>query len=56
MSTRSKKSDESWDYFCDCPICQAMKNGTADTLEGLRAAFKEAEEKQKREGLEKRST
>lgn len=36
-------ADDGWEYFDDCPICQAMKNGTADTLEGLTEAFREAE-------------
>lgn len=37
--------EKDWEYFDDCPICQAMKNGTADTLEGLVNAFKEAKKK-----------
>ncbi|MCX6717744.1 MAG: hypothetical protein NTU76_03670 [Candidatus Taylorbacteria bacterium] len=31
-----------WEGFDDCPICQAMKNGKANTVEGLKKAFDEA--------------
>lgn len=31
-----------WEFDDDCPICQAMKNGTADTLEGMKKACKKA--------------
>jgi len=35
-------SETEWDGFGDCPICQAMKNGQADSHEGLMKAFKDA--------------
>ncbi|MEI8123638.1 MAG: hypothetical protein WCG60_00500 [bacterium] len=34
--------DGEWEGFDDCPICQAMKNGKANTMEGLKNAFDEA--------------
>ena len=36
-----KKDDFEFD---DCPICQAMKEGKAGTLEELKEAFKKAKE------------
>jgi len=35
---------EEQEYFDDCPICQAMKEGR-DSLEELKEAFREAKEK-----------
>jgi len=43
----SKKGDNDWKYFDDCPICQAMKEGRANTVEELREAFKEAKRQKK---------
>ncbi len=45
---RGKQADESasWEPFDDCPVCQAMKDGSASTAKGLLAAFAKA----KREG------
>ena len=42
--------DESWEPFDDCPICKAMEDGSADTLEGLLEAFKRAEKEGHRVG------
>ncbi len=39
---KKNKKDE-WEGFDDCAICQAMKNGIANTAEGLMKAFQEAE-------------
>lgn len=40
---KENKKDE-WGEDCDdCAICRAMKNGEADSMEGLMKAFKEAE-------------
>jgi hypothetical protein len=33
-------------YFDDCPICRAMREGRANTEEGLKAAFDEAKKMQ----------
>lgn len=44
----NKKSAQVGEGSNDCPICRAMKNGTADNLEGLRKAFKEAEKRNSR--------
>lgn len=38
---KNKKNE--WEGFDDCPVCRAMKNGEANSLEGLMKAFKEAE-------------
>jgi hypothetical protein len=38
----NKKEDFEFD---DCPICQAMKEGKAGTLEELKEAFRKAKEK-----------
>ena len=39
---KNNKKDE-WKNCDDCPICQAMKNGEANNMEGLMKAFQEAE-------------
>jgi|GEM_PF-1776009 len=39
-----KKKKEDREFFDDCAICQAMKNGKANTLEDLKRAFELAEE------------
>ena len=39
------RKKEDFDFFDDCPICQAMKEGKAGTLEELKAAFQKAKEK-----------
>ncbi|TSC92667.1 MAG: hypothetical protein CEN89_535 [Candidatus Berkelbacteria bacterium Licking1014_7] len=39
----SKDKSEKYEEFDDCPVCRAMKDGTADTVEGLLKAFQEAE-------------
>ena len=38
----SGRNRETWTGFDDCPICRAMRDGRADTLEGLTEAFREA--------------
>lgn len=43
--SKNKKNNEEWKGFCGCPICEAMKDGTANTSEGLKKAFDEAEKK-----------
>lgn len=43
--TKNKNKENEWEGFDDCPICQAMKNGKADSMEGLMKAFQEAEKK-----------
>jgi len=40
-----KKNKNDWEGFCDCPICQAMENGKAGSLEDLKIAFAKAKEK-----------
>ena len=45
---KSKKAEE-WEFFDDCSICRAMKEGRASTEEGLKNAFKEAAKR--REGI-----
>ena len=40
----NKNKKDEWEGFDDCPICQAMKNGEANSTEGLTKAFKKAEE------------
>jgi len=42
MNSNKNKKDE-WEDCDDCAICQAMKNGTANNMEGLIKAFEEAE-------------
>jgi len=42
MKKGKNKKDE-WEGFDDCAICQAMKNGEANSFEGLKKAFQEAE-------------
>jgi len=46
---KQKVQDEKddWEGSDDCAICRAMKNGTADSMEGLMKAFKETEEEGK---------
>ena len=39
---QTKKRGGGWKYFDNCPICQAMKEGRADTVEELKVAFDEA--------------
>lgn len=39
-----KHQEEDFEYFDDCPICQAMKAGKANTLEELKQAFQKAKE------------
>lgn len=41
--------DGEWEGFDDCPICQAMKNGEANTVEGLKKVFDEANELKNKE-------
>jgi tetratricopeptide (TPR) repeat protein len=43
--SKNKKNNQVWEGFDDCPICRAMKDGTANNLEGLEKAFKEAEKR-----------
>lgn len=40
---KKKNKKDEWEGFDDCPVCQAMKNGEANNLEGLMKAFQEAE-------------
>ncbi|MBI3306025.1 hypothetical protein HYZ82_02725 [Candidatus Nomurabacteria bacterium] len=40
---KGKTKKDEWEDCDDCAICQAMKNGTANNLEGLMKAFQEAE-------------
>ena len=40
---KNKQKKDEWEDCDDCAICQAMKNGTANTVEGLMKAFQEAE-------------
>lgn len=42
MNKRKNKKDEG-ENCDDCAICQAMKNGEADTMDGLMKAFQEVE-------------
>ena len=43
MKKKNKKDE--WEGDCDdCAICRAMKNGEADSMEGLMKAFKEVAE------------
>ncbi|GEM_PF-4618268 len=42
-TNKLNKKNAKWEGFDDCPICRAMKNGTADTMNGLMNAFREAE-------------
>ncbi|MFA6042982.1 MAG: hypothetical protein WCV85_03490 [Patescibacteria group bacterium] len=42
---RKPKAAKGWQGFDDCPICQAMQNGTANSVEGLMAAFQAAKRK-----------
>lgn len=37
-----KRKNADWKYFDNCPICQAMKEGRANTMEELKKAFDEA--------------
>ncbi len=46
-----KKIEGPWKYFSDCSICQAMKDGRADTMEGLKRAFDEANAQQRGNSL-----
>lgn len=39
------KNEEGFEFFDDCPICQAMKEGKAGTEEELKEAFRKAKEK-----------
>ena len=39
----NKNKKDEWEDCDDCAICKAMKNGEADSMEGLMKAFKEAE-------------
>lgn len=39
-----KKSKDEFEFFDDCPICQAMKAGK-NSMEDLEKAFREAEKK-----------
>ncbi|MFA6554287.1 MAG: hypothetical protein WCS89_02150 [Candidatus Paceibacterota bacterium] len=36
---KTKKKNAEWKGFDDCAICQAMKNGKADSFDGLMEAF-----------------
>ena len=40
---RDKNKKDEWEDCDDCAICQAMKNGTANDMEGLMKAFQEVE-------------
>ena len=40
---KNKNKKDEWENFDDCAICQAMKNGEASTMEGLKKVFQEAE-------------
>lgn len=42
------KKSGAWEFFDDCPICQAMKEGKASTEKELLEAFRKAEEKNRR--------
>ena len=42
---KNKNKKDEWEGFDDCAICQAMKNGTAGSIEGLMKAFQEAEKR-----------
>ncbi|MBU2037315.1 hypothetical protein KJ866_03925 [Patescibacteria group bacterium] len=39
------KKKVNFEFFDDCPICQAMKEGKAGTSEELKEAFQKAKEK-----------
>jgi len=39
------KRKNTWNYFTDCAICQAMKEGKASTERELKEAFRKAEER-----------
>lgn len=41
----SHKNNDEPEFFDDCPICQAMKEGKAGTEEELKEAFRKAKEK-----------
>lgn len=45
MKKQNPLSEEPWEYFDDCPICQGMKQGRGQTMEDLNKLFKEAENK-----------
>lgn len=40
---KNKNNKDEWGDCDDCPICQAMKRGEANDMEGLMKAFQEAE-------------
>ena len=42
---QTRKRNGDWKYFDDCPICQAMKEDRANTMEELKVAFDEANRK-----------
>lgn len=40
---KENQSNDEWEGCDDCEICKAMKNGDANTYDGLIKAFKKAE-------------
>src|SRR3989344_3685827 len=43
-NSKKKNNNDEWKGCDNCAICKAMKNGDANSLEGLKDAFRKAEE------------
>ena len=43
MNKKKQNKKEEWEWFDDCAICQATKNGKTNNAEDLMKAFKETE-------------